>query len=525
MNASPLIPDLDTFMKIFNDWVRMSPVERDRWARAWARTDLFFLLYAVLKRRDMADQWLLDRCNEVQASPNGHLDLWFREGYKSTIITFGKSVQDILASHGESPIISDEQTLGLFSHTRPIAKGFLRQIKREFELNEYMKALFPDICWQNPQKEAPKWSEDDGLIVKRKGNPKESTVEAWGLVDGQPTSKHFHVLVYDDVVTIDSVRNPEMIEKTTQAIELSYNLGAKDGVRRFIGTRYHFNDTYKTLIDRKTAIPRTHTATVDGTFEGEPVFLTREKLDEKRRDMGIYTFSSQMLLNPVADEAQGFKREWLKHFELSENSDYGDLNKYILVDPANEKKQRSDYSAFWVVGLGADGKYRALDMTRDRMNLTERANELFRLHKKWKPIGVGYEKYGMMADIHYIRDKQTRENYIFDITELGGSMPKRDRIRRLIPLFQQGKIYLPFSYYKTDYEGKTRDLVHTFIEEEYVSFPVSIHDDMLDALARLCDEALCAIWPMLEETEEDLKPARYGKTRWNKRKKRSGWAA
>jgi len=35
--------------------------------------------------------------------------------------------------------------------------------------------------WQNPQKESPKWSEDDGLIVKRKGNPRESTREAWGL--------------------------------------------------------------------------------------------------------------------------------------------------------------------------------------------------------------------------------------------------------------------------------------------------------------------------------------------------------
>jgi len=42
--------------------------------------------------------------------------------------------------------------------------------------------------WQNPQKESPKWSEDDGLIVKRKGNPRESTRKAWGLANGHESS-------------------------------------------------------------------------------------------------------------------------------------------------------------------------------------------------------------------------------------------------------------------------------------------------------------------------------------------------
>ncbi len=134
-------------------------------------------------------------------------------------------------------------------------------------------------------------------------------------------------------------------------------------------------------------------------------------------------------------------------------------------------------------------------MVRDRLKLTERADALFSLHRRWKPMGVGYEKYGMMADVEHIKDRQERENYRFDITELGGTMPKPDRIRRLIPLFEEERIWLPQSIHKVDYEKVRRELVGSFIEEEYKAFPVGLHDDMLDALARITEEEMELVWP------------------------------
>ncbi len=222
-------------------------------ARALALGDLFYLLVFVFGRKDVDRDWLYMRCREVQANPDGYLDIWAREHYKSTIITYALTIQDILNN--------PELTVGIFSHTRPIAKGFLRQIKREFESNSTLQALFPDILFQNPSKESPKWSEDDGIVVKRKSNPKEATVEAWGLVDGQPTSKHFRLRVYDDIVTKESVSNPDMILKVTQAWELSLNLGAEGGKVRGAGTFYHFNDTYRTIIERGALIPRIYPVT------------------------------------------------------------------------------------------------------------------------------------------------------------------------------------------------------------------------------------------------------------------------
>lgn len=459
-------------------------------------------MFWALGREDIEHPWLLERCKEVQENPNGFLDLWAREHYKSTMITFALSIQDILSSHGDTPLVKwdrREVTIGIFSCTRPIAKSFLRQVKREFESNGILKELFPDIVWKNPSREAPKWSEDDGLILKRKSNPKESTIEAWGLVDGQPTSKHFFIRVYDDVVTLESVRSSAMIEKVTESWEISTNLGVKGGVSRYIGTRYHFNDTYKIMIDRGSVKVRRHTPYDDGTIQGNPVLMRKEQLERKRRDMGQYTFSSQMMQNPVADMTQGFRREWIQYYDQCNGAG---MNIYILVDPANEKKKTSDYSAFMVIGLASDRNYYVLDMVRDRLNLTERANMLFYLHRKWRPIKVGYEKYGMQADIPHIQDSMNRENYRFNIAALGGRVSKNDRIRRLIPLFEQGRIYFPNSCFKTNYERKTENLVDVFINAEFLAFPVSLHDDMLDCLARILEEDLGIVCPMQYENEK-----------------------
>jgi len=492
VTLSTLIPDRSAYLKVLTGLQMCLETERNGHLRNLCTEDLFFLLVYGLGRKDADNDWCFERCREVQEAPNGHLDLWAREHYKSTIITFALTIQDIL----KDPDI----TVGIFSHTRPIAKGFLRQIKREFEANELLKDLFPDVLYANPQKDAPKWSEDDGIIVKRKGNPKEGTVEAWGLVDGQPTSKHYRLMVYDDTVTRESVTTPEQIAKTTEAWELSRNLTAQGGTSRYIGTRYHFADSYGEMMRRDVVTPRIYAATKDGEVDGEPYHMPAELLATKRREMGPYTFACQMLQNPVADATQGFKADWLKYWRPD---NWAAMNRYILVDAASEKKKGSDYTAMWVVGLGNDRNFYVIDIVRDRLNLTERADTLFTLHRKYRPMGVGYEKYGAMADVEHIRDRQNRENYRFQITELGGQMPKNDRIRRLIPDFEQGRWYLPESLHRTNYEKLTRDLVFDFVEQEYKAFPVASHDDMLDALSRIYEEDLRIVWPQHYEEKRD----------------------
>lgn len=467
--------------------------------RALILADLFFLMVRVLGRADMDNDWCFSRCREVQASPDGHLDLWAREHYKSTIITVGKTIQDILGN--------PEITVGIVSYNQDIASSFLIQIKRIFEENEALLDLFPDVLWRNPAKEAPEWN-TESLIVRRSSIPKESTVEALPLHKG--VGKHFSLLVYDDVVTPESVTTPDMIKKTTENWQLSQNIGARGGKVRIIGTRYHAADTYSVILGKGGIVPRIYPATVDGTFEGEPVFLTREELAAKRRMMGPYIFACQMLQNPLADKVMGFKAEWFRTADTGEeNEHWSSMNRYIVVDPAGEKKKGSDYTVMWVIGLGQDRHYHILDGIHDRLNLIERADALFRLHRKYMPVAVGYEKYGMQSDIEHIRDRMGRERYHFRIVALGGSMPKNDRIRRLIPLFEQGRVIFPYRMLQSDYEGRTHDLTRDFRDDEYLSFPVSAHDDMLDCLARIVDEDLGTAFPRTREYLNSLPSGAY----------------
>jgi phage terminase large subunit-like protein len=488
--------------------------------RHLCRTDLFFLLWVGCGRKDIGNQWLLDRCKEVEKNPDGYLDLWARGHYKSTIITFGKTIQDILASHGNDPLPvweGIEPTFAIFSHTRPIAIKFLSQIKSELENNKFLKHLFPDVLYDNPSKEAPKWSEHGGIIVKRKSNPKEATVEAWGVVEGQPTGIHPTVLIYDDMVTIESVTSPNMIEKTMNSYRISLNLATEKSRKRLVGTFYDFNDPYKQMIKAGSVKTRIYPATKDGNVTGEGVFLSRNALDEKRRDMGPYVFSCQMLLNPVADDKQGFKKEWLRFYSSTDGSN---LNKYILVDPAHEKKKDSDYTVIMCIGLGADNNYYLLDCVRDRLNLIERVDALFRMHRKWRPLAVGYESNGAKSDIHYIRERERQFNYHLNgFVELKHNIPKNDRIRRAVPSLTQGRWLFPNAIRATNYEGKEQELIDIFINEEYLAFPVAGHDDMLDCMGSIFDEELNVVWPQIEEEDK------YDRYNTRRKSSSSSWAA
>lgn len=490
---------LDRAKDVYREALAKGDPDALRWL---ARHDRFFMLTCILGRTDALHPWIYERCREVEAKPEGMLDLWSRFHYKSTVITLAGSVQEIIRD--------PEVTIGIFSHVVALSRKFVKQIQRALE-DRRLVALFPDILHDKPP--TRNWSAQDGLIVKRQTNPKEPTVQAAGIVDGQPVGAHYALRVYDDIVTQESVSTPEQIAKTTQAWELSLALGTSDGGRAwYAGTRYHPDDTYRALLDREALVERRRTCYGP---DGRSVLMPDEKLDKLRREMGERTFGAQMLQEPVGSGVRMFRDEWFRTLETM--PERRGMNVYAFVDSANARRKTSDYTVMAVVGYARDGNYYVLDAIRERLNLAERTRALFALVERWTPSNVFWEQVGLASDVEHVKLEMDRIGWHFGLTELAQSVPKMDRIGWLVPIFEDSSIWFPVRILRAAANGEAYDFVHDLRHHEYSTYPVARHDDMLDCLANLRHPAVLAttrfpISPRAEgqqaaaRTQSDWKP-------------------
>jgi len=477
--------------------------------RRLVKADRYYLIVRILRRVDCLHDWIYRRCREVEANPDGYIDIWAREHYKSTVITFGGIIQEIVCDR--------EITCGLFSHTKGIAEKFVEQIKQELESNEVLKWAFPDVLYENPQVESPRWSVQKGLIVRRDGNPKEGTLEAWGLVDGSPVSVHFRLMVLDDVVVPSSVGTPDQIMKTTEAWSLAGNLSTEGGRTWIIGTRYHFADTYQTIMERGAAIPRIYPATHNGQKHGDPVLFSRREWSRRKKKSLDSTLACQMLCSPLAGSQRMFDVRDLQVYEVRPRTLMG----YLLVDPARSRKKTSANTAMVVIGIDAASNKYLLDGVDHKMNLSERWRWFRDLRNKWVDspgmVGLicGYESFGAQADLDYFEERQKAEGNYFEIIELSwprdGEDSKLDRIQRLVPDLKAHRFYLPYptederltrlqrSMVKAGYEYRIARPIMRMDEEKHIYdvserlrwqfdyFPFGGKVDLLDATARLYD--------------------------------------
>lgn len=503
---------------------------RDSVERTLILNDIYYLGLFILNIDKMYSEtvgdtivfhpWIFNRCREVQEDPDFHIDIWAREHFKSTIITLLKTVQDILRD--------PEIAICIFSYNQKIASKFVSQIKNALE-NKRLRQLFPDIIPEDTGSGKYTYIDDEGsrrsqkfswssvaLTVKRKTGRKEPTVSGYGLVTGQPTGMHFDMLIYDDVVTPDSVRTSEQNRYTTEQFTMSLNTGSGENVRvRIIGTRYSLYDTYFHIMNPKYASEGVMGGSKYSlrcypcrTMSGDPVLYTSEYLEAKRSVMVSFVYDSQMMCDPQFSSDIGFNEDWIAE-RCNADEIYGDrdsYNFYIIVDPANTKNNKSDFTAMAVVAVNGDGRYYIPDIVRDKMSLSERISSLMSLVNRWTTSHgrpeVFYEQSGLSSDMEVIRGMMEAKRYWFTIHSMGtkprvtldpragsgaGSL-KVNRILALEPLFRGYRIVLADSCVKVNWNGREEDMMASFVMDEYMKFPISNdHDDMLDALSRIAD--------------------------------------
>jgi hypothetical protein len=453
--------------------------------------DLWFFVYFVMKNPLANHPFIVQACKEIEQENGDSLEAWARDHLKTTIISVGRTCQKVLKD--------PEKRIGIFCAVRPLAIK-IQSVIRDLLESPFLLKCFPDILFEEPYRDAPKWSEapEGGLVVKRKGFYKEPTISSWGLVEGMPTGFHLTDMIFDDIVTQDQ-QSPEIVQKVCDNFDMAENIGTRDRQITVVGTFYRHDDPLVYIMNKTDPVTgekmfkfRKKAATVDGSFKGASVFLPEASLAKKRAGKK-YFFYCQQLLNPTPRGAEKLNRDQL--IAVSKKQLPIRMHKFMLIDGAGDKARRVDREAdAWAMGVigvepyrDLEGKSRIfiLDLVIEPMDLItaqKTAVDMYCRNGRIRKLGI--EKVASMTtEIHVcsaLRAKQrfvSVENGNLEILKPGGRS-KEFRIESALswPL-NNGKIH----YLDTIQRGHIERL-----KLEMEKFPFW-HDDGIDMLSYLYD--------------------------------------
>ena len=198
-----------------------------------------------------------------------------------------------------------------------------------------------------------------------------------------------------------------------------------------------------------------------------PERLDESELLKKRKELGSYEYTNQYLNQVIPPEDQLFKEAWLKKYnQIPEN-----VNWFAAIDPAISMSDNSDFTALVVVAVDESANWYLHTARRFRVTPTEIIDLIFKIHEHFKPKAVAVEAVAFQKMIiHVAIEEMKKRNVWVNLAEVkhGAERSKEQRISGLVPRFEFGNILINVGL--DDFE------------EEYLTFPSGLHDDLLDAL-------------------------------------------
>src|SRR6266404_3750402 len=213
--------------------------------RVMCTKDLYSLARRVLYRdakTPMSPEFHKPICQFRQTSPySRNLYLVGRDHLKTSLITSAGNVQRIL---------SDQQIrILLASNIAGSAEAQLAEIKGHLA-NPLLIWLFPEILWEDPERQATEVWSGSKIAVKRSRRIKEATIETVGA-EGAITGRHYEHGSYDDLVDEQNSQTRDQMEKTIHWFKTTQSLFEPGATQEIVGTPWAFNDLYDWLIRQK----------------------------------------------------------------------------------------------------------------------------------------------------------------------------------------------------------------------------------------------------------------------------------
>lgn len=404
------------------------------------------------------------------------IDLAPRGFGKSTVGDVGYNITRILRNPDIRIMIG--------SKTQGQAEAFLKEIRTHFEANVDLINIFGDL-------RGAKWTDKEFTVSNRTTIKKEATVTALGS-SGQVVSKHFDMIIGDDLVGFENARTNSQREKLKEWFYSALRPTLEPhGELHILGTRYHPSDLYEDLIDSGNYSIQVQQA-INKDAEGNEFSLWEDKfsleeLSKIRSESGSIIFGMQYQNSTELAKGDIFKAEYFQYYDSYyldaktntahiriKDEETGEMitkqvKVYIGIDLAISQKNSADYTVIMVIGLDADSNVYVLDYLHERLTFDKQFNKISEYGYKKFPMA---ERIGIETVAYQLAMAQElRRSTTLPIINLKTSKDKVSRALRRSAIFENGKVFFRKNM--------------SVLEEELLLFSRdgdAEHDDLFDGL-------------------------------------------
>lgn len=423
-----------------------------------------------------------------------------------------------------------ETTIMYVSATADLAEKQLYAIKSILESKIYRR-YWPNMIHEDEGKRE-RWTVSEISVdhPKRKiEGIRDVTVKAVGIT-ANITGLHADIVVLDDMVVPTNAYTEEGRSKVASLYSQLASIENPNAQEWVVGTRYHPNDIYQTMIEMKASIYNEN-----GDLEEEDAVyeLMQEVVEtggeflwpqQQREDGSLFGFNDRILAqikakyvdttqffsqyynNPNSAENARISPEKFQYYERKslqnqEGTWYikdRKLNVYAAIDFAFSLRKKADYTALVVVGVDHLGNYYILDIDRFKTDrIVEYFNHILTAQQKW-----GFRK--IRAEVTVAQQtivSELKESYIkpsgvaLSVDEYRPNRHEGDKEERTNAILEPKYDNLQMWHYKG---GNCQSL-----EEELIMAHPS-HDDIKDALANAVNISVVPKQRMMSSTNTNV---------------------
>lgn len=344
--------------------------------------------------------------------------------------------------------------IAVVTQTMRQAKRFINDIKGFFEPGKAVYEIFGDLRGNT-------WNKEE-ICLKRERTIGANTIIAGSMESpANLISKHFDVLVLDDVVGSDNSRTKNLREKFKETLFSSVLPTLKAdggyGFLNMIGTRYHADDYWQEVIDRGKVPVLIKPALVIDKKSGKErsaseVTRTTQELLDQREIMGSIFFDMQYQQKVRKGTGGIFKPEWMQYFSEYERTPDGvyvhvpqqdgtkrreKVRVYAGVDLAISKKENADSTVMSIIGIDRYNRTFLLDFDRGKYSFHETMEMIKRMASKWNPERIGIEAVAYQKSMY----QELKRTSMLPVIEIKATNDKASRMNMFSGQFESGKVF------------------------------------------------------------------------------------